>query len=155
MPLSARAAGPALSIALALHAGAATAQAADPAPAGFDAAIDRVLADAGEERTLVHCAGLFRAFTEVATEGSDLRDLAAGLEVDMAVFATAVRESETGATMEQAMDGVATGIYGVAELYVQRIRGNVTAGDGLLDPGMEETIAYCRDLRDRLTEATR
>lgn len=117
----------------------------------FETQLTAALADTGQERGLLHCGGLFRAFGEVSADGTELSDLVMELETDMAVFATVVRENETGETMALAMETVAPAIESVAVLYLSRFRSNHGATGTILDPDLEENLAYCRALHDRLS----
>lgn len=131
-----------------LAAGPAPAQGAD----AFEARIDAALQASGEERGLVRCAGLFRAIRDITGDDGEAEAMAAELETDMAVFATAVRQSEQGVAMEVAMDTIVPQITDVAELYRGQFRDNWQATGTAIDADIQDSLIYCRQLRDTLTE---
>jgi hypothetical protein len=119
-------------------------------PAGFADAMDEVLAPGGEAAVLLRCAGLFRAFRLLVGEDTEVGAAALEGEVDLAVAAGLLRETETGAEAAMAMEEIAPMIAAAAELYLDRMVANEAASGSVMDDGLDETLSACSELRSAL-----
>ncbi|MBF9061169.1 hypothetical protein HKCCSP123_18470 [Rhodobacterales bacterium HKCCSP123] len=116
-------------------------------PEGFSGAMDALLAPGGEAAPMLRCAGLFRAFRLLVGEDTEIGAEALEGEVDLAVAAGLLRETETGAEAATALEEIAPLIAAAAELYLDRMVGNEAAAGNVMDPGLDETLAACAELR--------
>ncbi len=119
-------------------------------PAGFSEAMDEVLAPGGGAAPMLRCAGLFRAFRLLVGDDTELGAEALEGEVDLAVAAGLMRETETGAEAAAALEEIVPVIAAAAELYLDRMVANEAAAGSVMDDGLDETLSACAELRGAL-----
>jgi hypothetical protein len=112
--------------------------------------MDEVLAPGGGAAPMLRCAGLFRAFRLLVGDDTELGAEALEGEVDLAVAAGLMRETETGAEAAAALEEIVPVIAAAAELYLDRMVANEAAAGSVMDDGLDETLSACSELRSAL-----
>ena len=98
---------------------------------------------AGSARLPVACAGLFRALTNLAEEGTDQHKTRQEKEQDSGTVAAIARQNETGEDTSAAIDGVVVDIAKVATVYLNWFSANKKATGELFDDTIKQNFGDC------------
>jgi hypothetical protein len=101
---------------------------------------------AGSARLPVACAGLFRALTNLAEEGSDQFTTLKDKESDSATVAAIARQKETDEAVDAAIKGVIPAINQGATIYLRWFTANKTAQGKLFDDVIKANFDRCDQL---------
>lgn len=122
-------------------------------PLLFEDRLETALAPAGDNASLIGCIALFRAFRLYAGDETEVGQTAALRENDLAVFATLVWQTEQNLGMDEAVLAILPLIETATELYLDRFVDNYETTGRVFDDNLDQRLAFCGILRDRLMES--